>query len=167
MQKYLQAHRPPGVREMSNVENNRAGGLTRRSFLTNTAATLVGLALGARADGQRQASKTYEFVNGKWFDGRNFENKRFYSVNGVLTSKKPSRVDSTIDLTNKYVIPPFGEAHNHNVENPQSIDELVRKYLQDGIFYVKNPNSLPNARTSLIGKVNIPTSIDAVLQTAD
>lgn len=147
---------------MSNVDNNRVGGLTRRSFLTNTAATLVGLALGAKADGQQPTSKTYAFINGKWFDGQNFENKRFYSVKGVLTSQKPIRVDSAIDLTNKYVIPPFGEAHNHNVENPQSIDELVRKYLQDGIFYVKNPNSLPNARTSLIGKINIPTSIDAV-----
>ena len=147
---------------MSNVENNSAGGLTRRSFLTNTAATLVGLALGAKADGQHPTSKTYALINGKWFDGQNFENKRFYSVKGVLTSQKPSRVDSVIDLTNKYVIPPFGEAHNHNVENPERIDELVRKYLQDGIFYVKNPNSLPNAKTSLIGKINIPTSIDAV-----
>lgn len=148
--------------KMSNVDNNRVEGLTRRSFLTNTAATLVGLALGAKADSQQPTTKTYGFINGKWFDGQNFENKRFYSVKGVLTSQKPIQVDSAIDLTNKYVIPPFGEAHNHNVENPQGIDELVRKYLQDGIFYVKNPNSLPNARTSLIGKINIPTSVDAV-----
>jgi imidazolonepropionase-like amidohydrolase len=147
---------------MSGVEENSAAGLTRRSFLTNAAATLVGLALGAKAGGRQPASKNYAFINGKWFDGQTFENKRFYSVKGVLTSQKPARVDSVIDLTNKYVIPPFGEAHNHNVENPERIDELARKYLQDGIFYVKNPNSLPNARTSLLGKINIPASIDAV-----
>ncbi len=146
---------------MSTVEDNSSG-LTRRSFLTNTAATFVALALGVKADGQQPTSKTYAFINGRWFDGQNFENKRFYSIKGVLTSQKPIQVDSVIDLTNKYVIPPFGEAHNHNVENPERIDELVRKYLQDGIFYVKNPNSLPNARPSLIGKINIPTSIDAV-----
>jgi len=146
---------------MSDAENN-AGGLTRRSFLANTATMLVGLALGAKAAGRQPSSKTYGFINGQWFDGRNFENKRFYSVKGVLTTKKPVRVDSVVDLTDKYVIPPFGEAHNHNVENPESIDELVRKYLQDGIFYIKNPNSLPNARTSLLGKINIPTSVDAV-----
>ncbi len=38
---------------------------------------------------------------------------------------------------------------------------VIRKYLQDGIFYVKNPNNLPTARTSLSGKINIPTSVDA------
>ncbi len=147
---------------MSDAENNSTRGLTRRSFLTNTAATLVGLTLGAKAIGQQHSSKTYGFINGNWFDGQNFRNQRFYSLKGVLTAKKPDRVDSVVDLTDKFVIPPFGEAHNHNVENRERIDELARKYLQDGIFYVKNPNSLPNARTSLLGKINIPTSIDAV-----
>ena len=147
---------------MSDADNNSAWNLTRRSFLTTTAATLAGLTLGANAAGRTPSSKTYGFVNGQWFDGQNFRDERFYSINGVLTSKKPVRVDSVVDLTGKYVVPPFGEAHNHNVENPERIDELVRKYLQDGIFYVKNPNSLPNARTALSGKINVLTAIDVV-----
>jgi len=147
---------------MSDAGNNKTGGLTRRSFLTGTAATLVGLMFGTKgADGQA-ASPTYEFINGNWFNGLKFESRRFYSVKGMLTTKRPGRVDSVVNLTGNYVIPPFGEAHNHNVENPARIDELARKYLQDGIFYVKNPNSLPTARTSLLGKINIPTSVDAV-----
>lgn len=147
---------------MSETENRNAEGFTRRSFLTSSAVTLAGVMLGAKTVGQQLSSKTYELINGQWFDGQNFRNKRFYSAGGVLTSKKPVHVDSVVDLTGKYVIPPFGEAHNHNVENRERIDELARKYLQDGIFYVKNPNNLPNARTSLLGKINIPTSIDAV-----
>ena len=35
-------------------------------------------------------------------------------------------------------------------------------YLDDGIFYVKNPNNLPRGRAALAGKINIPTSVDAV-----
>lgn len=147
---------------MSDAKNNSAEGLTRRSFLTGAAATLAGMMLGAKAAGRQPSSKTYEFVNGNWFDGQSFRNRRFYSVNGVLTYKKPAAVDSVVELTGKYVIPPFGEAHNHNVEDPRRIDELIRKYLQDGIFYVKNPNNLPKAKTSLLGKINIPTSIDVV-----
>ncbi|HEY9405067.1 MAG TPA: amidohydrolase family protein [Pyrinomonadaceae bacterium] len=147
---------------MSDAGNNNTGGLTRRSFLTSTAATLVGLMFGSKAAGGQAASKTYEFINGNWFNGLNFESRRFYSVKGILTDKRPARVDSVVNLTGNYVIPPFGEAHNHNVENPARIDELARKYLQDGIFYVKNPNSLPAASTSLLGKINIPTSIDAL-----
>jgi imidazolonepropionase-like amidohydrolase len=85
-------------------------------------------------------------------------------VSGVLTSGKPARVDSVIDLTGKYVIPPFGEAHNHNVEwtDEGTFSRLKRTYLEAGIFYVKNPNNLPRARTPLFDKINIPTSIDVV-----
>ncbi|HEY0080104.1 MAG TPA: amidohydrolase family protein [Pyrinomonadaceae bacterium] len=147
---------------MSGTENNNSEGLTRRSFLAGTTATLAGLVLGLKAAGQQPASKTYGFINGRWFDGQNFRDKRFYSVNGVLTSKKPVRVDSVVDLTGKYVIPPFGEAHNHNVEDSGRIDEVIRKYLQDGIFYVKNPNNLSKTRASLLGRINTPKSVDVV-----
>lgn len=147
---------------MSDAENNNAGGLTRRSFLANTGATLVGLTLGAKAAGQQPSSKTYGFINGNWFDGQNFENKRFYSVKGVLTAKKPVRVDSVLDLTDKFMIPPFGEAHNHNVEwyDEETFARLKRTYLEAGIFYIKNPNNLPRTRTPLLDKINIPTSVD-------
>lgn len=107
------------------------------------------------------APQSYEFINGLWFDGQNFVGKRFYSVNGILTSKKPGRVDSVIDLNGKFVIPPFAEAHNHNVESSR-IDRVVKMYLEAGIFYVKNPNSLPRFTAPLLGKINIPASIDAV-----
>jgi hypothetical protein len=147
---------------MSENETRNAEGLTRRSFIANTAATLVGAMLGTNVAGQQPSSKTYEFVNGNWFNGQSFRNRRFYSVSGILTSKKPVAVDSVVDLNGKYVIPPFGEAHNHNVEDSSRIDQVIRQYLQDGIFYVKNPNNLPQAKTSLLGKINVPTSIDVV-----
>ncbi|HEV2801744.1 MAG TPA: amidohydrolase family protein [Pyrinomonadaceae bacterium] len=147
---------------MTADEKDKNADLTRRAFLTNAAVALAGLSFAAKAARPQRQSKTYEFINGRWFDGRSFRNRRFYSVNGLLTSKKPGRVDSVIDLTGKYVIPPFGEAHNHNVEDAGRIGDLARRYLQDGIFYVKNPNNLPQAKIALLGKVNIPTSIDAV-----
>jgi len=107
---------------------------------------------------------SYEFINGQWFDGQRFRNKKFYSVNGLLTSRKPVHVDSVVDLTGKYVIPPFGEAHNHNLDwsSDEQFARIKRMYLNDGIFYVKNPNSLPRATAPLKGKINIPTSVDAV-----
>jgi hypothetical protein len=147
---------------MSGVEEDNAEGLTRRAFLTGTAATIFGLTLGAKAAGRQSSSKTFRFINGQWFNGLGFQNNEFYSVNGILTSKKPARIDSVFDLTGKYVIPPFGEAHNHNVEASARVSETIRKYLQEGIFYVKNPNNLPNAKTSLLGKINIPSSVDVV-----
>ena len=81
---------------MPEAENNDARGLTRRSFLTDTATSLVGLMLGAGAAGQQPLSKTYGFINGNCLDGQRFENKRFYSVKGVFTAQKPVRVDAVV-----------------------------------------------------------------------
>ena len=106
--------------------------------------------------------KNYEFANGLWFDGQKFVMKKIYAVGGVLTSKRPARVDAVFDLSGKYVIPPFGEAHNHNVAQSSRLDAIIRMYLEAGIFYVKNPNSLPSATTPLIGKINTPQSIDVI-----
>ncbi len=145
---------------MPKIKNRDSATVTRRSFVAGTSATLVGAMFGWKATGKQLSSKTYELVNGKWFDGWNFRNRRFYSVNGVLTSNDPGSAASVVNLAGKYVIPPFGEAHNHNIEYSTRIDEVIRKYLQDGIFYVKNPNNIPTARASLLGKINIPTSID-------
>jgi hypothetical protein len=136
--------------------------LTRRSLLASAATAFAGMATSIRGISPRSPSKAYEFVHASWFDGQNFRNKRFYSVGRILTSHKPVRIDSVIDLTNKYVIPPFGEAHNHNVEYSERIDEVIRQYIREGIFYIKNPNNLPTARTSLSGKINIPASVDVV-----
>lgn len=111
--------------------------------------------------GQTNKQQNYEFINGHWFDGQVFVARRFYSVGGNLTAKKPSRIDKTFDLTGKFVVPPFGEAHNHNVESSR-IDDVIKMYLEAGIFYVKNPNSLPSATTPLRDKINLPSSIDVI-----
>lgn len=107
------------------------------------------------------ARKAYEFANGLWFDGEKFTSKKFYAIDGILTEKAPARVDSVIDLTGQYVIPPFAEAHNHNVEGA-NVEETIQMYLEAGIFYVKNPNSLPRTTAPVLEKVNITTSLDVV-----
>jgi hypothetical protein len=106
------------------------------------------------------SAQSVEFVNGVWFDGHVFASKTAYAVDGGLTFRKPSRVGSTIDLSGGYVLPPFGEAHNHNVELLNKIGPLVENYLRHGIFYVKNPDCLPNTREQLAGQVNTPSTID-------
>jgi hypothetical protein len=100
------------------------------------------------------------FTNGQWFDGQSFRPMTGCAAGGTLRFPCPSRVDKTIDLHGGYVIPPFGEAHNHNVETLNNIDKLVATYLRHGIFYVKNPNSLARDREPLAAKLNRLDSID-------
>jgi hypothetical protein len=118
-------------------------------------AVYLGILGASAACGQSVA-----FVNGLWFDGRNFVQKTAYSVNGDLSFRKPAHTGSTFDLAGGYVLPPFGEAHNHNVEPLSMIGSLVERYLRHGIFYVKNPNCLPHTREQLAGQVNTPSTID-------
>lgn len=103
-------------------------------------------------------------TNGWWLGVRGFERGTRYVVAGRLRSMRPARVDTTIDLAGGYVVPPFGEAHNHNIEftTPGRTDSLVRRYLRDGVFYVKNPGNLPRTRRELGARINGPAGVDAV-----
>jgi len=83
-------------------------------------------------------------TNGMWFNGQEFVPKTMYSVDGYFTTQKPSTIDTTIDLTGKYVIPPFGEAHNHNLNGGNEANRgNIKRYLRDGVFYVKLQSNFP------------------------
>jgi hypothetical protein len=110
------------------------------------------------------APPTYEFRNGNWLTASGFDKRTTYVVNGRITLRRPAQVDSIIDLQNGYVAPPFGEAHNHNIDysTSRATDSLFAKYLRDGVFYAKNPGGLARGRDSLQGRINKPTSVDAI-----
>ena len=110
------------------------------------------------------APPNYELRNGHWLTPSGFQPRTTYVVNGRITLKRPAKVDSIIDLHGGYVVPPFGEAHNHNVDfsGPARTDTLIAMYLRDGVFYAKNPGVLPRGRDSMLTRVNKPTSVDAI-----
>ena len=102
------------------------------------------------------------FVNGYWLMQGRFVARTRYVADGVLRDRIRGKPDTTIDLRGGFVIPPFGEAHNHNIESSSRIDGVIARYLNDGVFYVENPNVLPRGRSALAGKVNVPTGVDVV-----
>jgi hypothetical protein len=105
-----------------------------------------------------------ELRGGQWLDATGFRPDTRYVVDGRLTHRRPPHVDSVVDLAGRWIVPPFGEAHNHNVDytTPRRTDSLLAKYLHDGVFYVQNPGSLPRGRDSLAGRVNVPGAIDVI-----
>lgn len=98
----------------------------------------------------------YQFTNGQWFTGHEFHAETFYVVDGLLTQEKPEHVDKVIDLAGSFVVPPFGEAHNHNVEGWWNIDSVIQTYLNAGIFYVKNPNNIADFLTAFATRSTFP-----------
>ena len=103
---------------------------------------------------------TYEFRNGQWFDGKGFSEKTFYSVAGILTTRRPERVSRVVDLTGKYLVPPFGEAHNHNLGGAQGLEAQIAMYLREGVFYSKNLHYVRDFTAPVLDRVNRPSSVD-------
>lgn len=129
---------------------------------------LVPLSIEAQQPGKDssvQKPANIALTNGKWFNGKSFNSRTVYSVNGRFKFKKPALVDSTLDLAGAWIVPPFAEAHNHNIGiGVEELDKrAIQKYLADGVFYVQIQGNLPlkgdmKQRLSL----NRPDSLDVI-----
>lgn len=102
----------------------------------------------------------YALLNGRWFNGAGFEADSWYSVQGRLTRTAPKGRVESVDLSGLFLVPPFGEAHNHNVEGSWNLETVIERYLRDGVFYVKIPNNVREFALQVRGAVNVPTSLD-------
>lgn len=109
-------------------------------------------------------SLSIKLVNGKWFNGSTFESKTVWVKNGILNfANENTENDTIIDLKGKYVIPPFGEAHNHNLESDYKLNERINAYLNNGVFYVKHLSSIKIRIDPLKHHYNKPDGIDVSL----
>lgn len=111
---------------------------------------------------QQVWADSLRFINGFWFDGKTFQTKTVYSINGVLSFKPKGKIDSTVDLQKSYVIPPFAEAHTHEFLDVMNFQEQIDSYLSKGVFYAKNLNSLPRFTVRVRPFINLPNSVDMI-----
>ena len=109
-----------------------------------------------------QSPKTYHFRNGNWYDGKTFKKRDFYSVNGILTSKKPNQIDEKIDLKNQFVIPPLADAHTHNLDGTYNLEKIINDYLAEGTFYVQVLANYAEGAKAAKPFLNMPNSLDVI-----
>jgi imidazolonepropionase-like amidohydrolase len=111
-----------------------------------------------------RGATVYEVRHGSWLGSEGFDAGTRYVVNGRLSTSRPPSVDSVIDLAGGWVVPPFGEAHNHNVSYTTAArtDALLARYVHDGVLYAQNPGDVPRGRDSLRGRVNRPGAVDVI-----
>lgn len=113
---------------------------------------------------QKIFAQNIQLVNGMWFDGNKFSNRKVWIYDGKLSFKsRGKKTDKTIDIKGKYVIPPFGEAHNHNLESEYELQKRIDKYLSDGVFYVKLQSSIKKRIAPLMHNYNHPLGLDVSL----
>ncbi|MBK8922928.1 MAG: amidohydrolase family protein [Saprospirales bacterium] len=80
---------------------------------------------------------TYEFRHGNWFDGKGFAPATWYTAGGKLTNKQPAKVDSVIDLAGRWVVPPLADAFCSSVSEASAIEQQLKSYIDEGIFYLQ------------------------------
>ena len=73
-------------------------------------------------------------------DGQ-FEKMDIYVEDGNFSFEKPEQIDTLINISNKYVIPPFGEAHTHNLDRQWQMGFLPQQYAKEGTIYIQNLTS--------------------------
>lgn len=105
---------------------------------------------------------TIAFRGGRWFDGTRFVPARWYSVDGRLTRARPARIDATIELGDRYVLPPFVEAHSHDMQNGRFAAISNGKNLRAGVFYSVQMCSRPDQRQDFAGFFGQSGSVDVL-----
>lgn len=92
--------------------------------------------------------KPLGLIGGNVFDGEKFVRKDLFIVEGRITFRQPAVPGRAIDVTGRYLIPPFGDAHTHNLDREWQLSFLPAQYLREGTFYVQNLT----AKTKDIGR---------------
>lgn len=125
------------------------------------AATAAGLTLYAAAGfAMARDEPVTRFVNASWWEDGRFVAGDRYVKGGVFVQK--SRADRTVDLGGAFVTPPFGEAHNHNLDGAATARKISDQYLANGVFYVKIPNSRFETTPASKALLNRQDTVDAI-----
>ncbi|HEX9886032.1 MAG TPA: amidohydrolase family protein [Longimicrobiales bacterium] len=138
----------------------------RRAWLRlpppRVALLVVGALAGAPVAAQVGPAPVIAVENGRWYNGRGFEAGTFYIRDGVLRRERPARVDSVLDLGGRYVIPPLGDAHTHNLDGEYGLDAVRDAYVSEGTLYVQVLTNTTTGAAKVKPRFGDVCSIDVV-----
>ncbi len=127
---------------------------------------VLGACAAAGRPSAEPATSGYALAGGHWFDGRRFVPRTLYVVDGRFSARRPARVDSTVSLAGGFVVPPFGDAHTHNLDGPFNFEKVRDAYLGEGTLYVQVLTNHRSYAERVRDRVNRPGSVDVVYANA-
>jgi glyoxylase-like metal-dependent hydrolase (beta-lactamase superfamily II) len=139
------------------------GGVPQRMFLEGVYRGLAERPPAGAASSALVTSierRTYEYRGGQWLGSAGFVPGTWYAVDGLLTRRRPVRVDSVIDLAGRFVVPPYADAHRHDLANESHIADDVQALLKSGVFYAMVQDAIDVPTDSVRRAVNVPSSVD-------
>lgn len=129
----------------------------------STRSIVVALLLYASAAiaGEPSADRT-AYVGAEVFDGERFAPGVVVVEGATIVDADPATATHRIDLAGGFVVPPFCEAHNHNLGSADENAETIAHYLSEGIFYVGVLSNLPALTDPVRHTYNTPASVDVI-----
>ena len=121
--------------------------------------SLPSLAVRVQRD---SAAPLVELRGGQWFTGRRFASGSRWMRDGRFVARPAQAADSVVTLDGRWLVPPYADAHTHSPDGAFGFDGIRDMYLSLGVFYVQVLANHRSGRIALAGKVNVPTSVDAV-----
>lgn len=120
----------------------------------NRRAVLAGSLASAVAGCATQAARAPKLAitGALWFDGTRFVPRTMFVTHTIFTSRRPSRIDETLDLSGAYIVPPYADAHNHGIGTGVETRDraMIADYLRAGVFYMQSQGNLPLSRQQQI-----------------
>jgi hypothetical protein len=107
-------------------------------------------------------TRNIEYRDGLWYNGQNFVPGDWYSVNGVLTQKRPAIIDTTLHLDKRWVVPPMADAASASLSAGGFPQNVINMYLDEGVMYLQIVDNVQNARKDAEPLLNKKSSLDAV-----
>ncbi|MCY7328622.1 MAG: hypothetical protein LH618_08745, partial [Saprospiraceae bacterium] len=130
--------------------------------MQKTLLLLFAFVLIAQCATAQTETKNYEFRHGNWFNGTDFTQGIWYTNKGLLTRKAPARIDSVIDLTNRWVMPPMADAFCSSIGETTSATNTAKTYFDEGVFYLQILGNTKEGRAAAEPLLNKPGAPDAI-----
>lgn len=112
----------------------------------------------AEAPGPADACR---YVGGMWWDGETFVERDAVHVEGGTFVESPSEpTDCEVDLSGRWIVPPYGDAHRHDLADPAALEDQVAVYLERGVFYAMEQDPIVAVGPDVRSRVNRPESVD-------
>lgn len=126
---------------------------------------IVGIALVAlgcaSSDPAVQPDRT-AYVGAHVFDGERFQRRDIVIEGARIIDAAAYTAANRVDVSGGFIVPPFCEAHNHNLGSPDENEATIARYLREGIFYVGTLSNLPAITEPIRHTYNSPTSVDVI-----
>ena len=131
----------------------------RKAYLLGLAVGLMVGGAGTQAADAQAPGAAVHFENGLWFDGAGFQKNDFYAVGGVFAHRAPAGTAvETVDLHGGFVVPPYGDAHEHNFDSVANTPKVAADYMRDGIFFAQGMTDTPSGAAAVVKGRMVDTS---------